>query len=185
MDDRFLQYCNQLQPKLDILLGMDAVHPIVSPANMPQRGVYLLTENDVHVYTGRSNNMPRRLRDHCSGSYRKAALASELARLATDNEPTYRAEGSITDLMSQPEFVAAFDDARNRIRNMTLRYVEDTDSVRQCLLEIYVSIVLGTIYNSWDNAERHRCLLTRLSETTPLVGAGNLQRHPAPKLRCR
>ena len=32
---------------------------------------------------------------------------------------------------------------------MDLRYVEETDQVRQCLLEIYAAVVLDTPYNSF------------------------------------
>ena len=53
--------------------------------------------------------------------------------------------------MENPEFVAAFDSAKARIRNMDLRFVEETDPVRQALLEIYVAEVLGTPYNDFDN----------------------------------
>ncbi|QDS91603.1 hypothetical protein FF011L_03330 [Roseimaritima multifibrata] len=150
MDERFLNYCDQLQPRLDALLAMPGIHPVAPPTGMPNRGVYLLTENDVHLYTGRSNTMPKRLRDHCTGGHRKAALAVKLTRLATGNPATYRRENSISVLMTQPDFATAFTDAQTRIRNMTLRYVEETDPVRQCLLEIYVSLVLRTTYNSWD-----------------------------------
>jgi hypothetical protein len=33
---------------------------------------------------------------------------------------------------------------------MDVRYVEETDALRQALLEIYVSIVLKTPYNDFD-----------------------------------
>ena len=32
-----------------------------------------------------------------------------------------------------------------------IRFVEETDPVRQALLEIYVAAVLGTPYNDFDN----------------------------------
>jgi len=150
MDDRFLQFCDQLHPKMESLLEMHGIHPVVPHSAMPDCGVYLLSENGVHLYTGRSNTMRTRLRDHCGGSFKKAALAVKLARIATNNPATYRRETSPAVLMEQPVFSAAFADAQTRIRNMTLRFVEETDPVRQCLLEIYVSIVLRTTYNSWD-----------------------------------
>ena len=52
--------------------------------------------------------------------------------------------------MTRVEFVAAFQQARIRIGNMPLRYVEEGDPLRQCLLEVYVSVVLGTPYNRWN-----------------------------------
>jgi len=49
-----------------------------------------------------------------------------------------------------PEFAAAFTAAKQRIRKMNLRYVEETDPLRQALLEIYVSAVLQTPYNDFN-----------------------------------
>ena len=48
-------------------------------------------------------------------------------------------------------FLAAFDAAKARIRAMELRYVEETDPVRQMLLEVYVAVVLKTPHNDFDN----------------------------------
>jgi hypothetical protein len=90
-------------------------------------------------------------RNHWSGTRKQAAFAFKLARERTGfTNPTYQRKGSRDDLMTRPEFVIAFAEARTRIGKMDLRYVEETDELRQCLLEVYVSIVLGTPYNRWD-----------------------------------
>ena len=34
---------------------------------------------------------------------------------------------------------------------MDIRFVEETDAVRQALLEIYVALALGTTFNDFDN----------------------------------
>jgi hypothetical protein len=49
-----------------------------------------------------------------------------------------------------PEFRTAFLQAKERVRNMELRYVEVSDPLRQMLLEIYVGVVLKTPYNDFD-----------------------------------
>lgn len=52
--------------------------------------------------------------------------------------------------MHNPEFVKAFDAAKARIRDMSLRFVEESDPIRQALLEIYTAVVLDTPYNDFD-----------------------------------
>jgi hypothetical protein len=81
-----------------------------------------------------------------------AAFAFRLAREATGNlVATYKkGEGSRSHLMENEAFVRAFAAAKERIRSMDLRFVEEADPVRQALLEIYVSVVLATPYNDFD-----------------------------------
>ncbi len=52
--------------------------------------------------------------------------------------------------MLNPDFAAAFIAAKERIRRMEYRYVEEGDQSRQALLEIYCAVVLGTPYNDFD-----------------------------------
>ena len=54
------------------------------------------------------------------------------------------------DLMTDPEFVEAFVDAKQRISRMDVRYVEETHPLRQALLEMYVAVALNTPYNDFD-----------------------------------
>jgi hypothetical protein len=51
--------------------------------------------------------------------------------------------------MKDPDFREAFDEAKARIREMEVRYVEEADALRQTLLEIYVAVSLGTPYNDF------------------------------------
>ncbi len=47
--------------------------------------------------------------------------------------------------------MSAFEDAKSRIRNMSVRYAKVTDSIRQSLLEIYAALTLDTPHNDFDN----------------------------------
>jgi hypothetical protein len=47
-------------------------------------------------------------------------------------------------------FADAFQQAKARVRDMDLRFVEEADPTRQALLEIYASVVLRTKYNDFD-----------------------------------
>lgn len=53
--------------------------------------------------------------------------------------------------MEDPAFASAFMAAKARICNMELRYVEESDPVRQTLLEVYVAVVLEAKHNDFDN----------------------------------
>ena len=53
--------------------------------------------------------------------------------------------------MEDPTFLAAFEEAKDRIAKMSVRYVEETDPIKQALLEIYVAVVRRTRYNDFDN----------------------------------
>ncbi len=51
--------------------------------------------------------------------------------------------------MQDPAFFAAFVGAKERIRGMDYRYVEESDQNRQALMEIYCAVVLETPYNDF------------------------------------
>jgi predicted GIY-YIG superfamily endonuclease len=155
MDAKFLSHVESLKPQLDRLLGMQPVTPLTMPKDMPKRGVYLLSEDDKPLYVGRSNNIKQRIKRHSlpGASHNKATFAFRLARIETGNlKATYKKdEGSRDALMKDAKFVAEFDKAKVQIRKMNLRFVEETDPVRQALLEIYVAITLETPHNDFDN----------------------------------
>lgn len=155
MDSKFVSHVEALKPQLERLLGMPPVTPVMLPTKMPRKGVYLLSDGDKHLYVGRSNDIRKRIGRHSrpGATHRMAAFAFRLARETTGNlKATYKkGEGSRAALMEDTKFVAAFDSAKDRIRKMNLRFVEETDPVRQALLEIYVAVVLETPYNDFDN----------------------------------
>ena len=62
----------------------------------------------------------------------------------------YSTEGSREALSSDSEFGPVFVEAKKRIREMQVRYVEERDPLRQALLEIYVAVVLKTPYNDFN-----------------------------------
>ena len=53
-------------------------------------------------------------------------------------------------LLTNLEFASAFCSAKERIRRMHYRYVEETDQTRQWLLEAYCTLVLEARYNDFD-----------------------------------
>jgi hypothetical protein len=64
--------------------------------------------------------------------------------------PSFTQKDSRTMLEADPDFAKAFFQAKDRIRKMELRYVEEADPLRQTFLEIYVGVVSKTPYNDFD-----------------------------------
>lgn len=155
MDDDFQAHVRALRPKLEALLSMTPVSPAQLPKAMPERGVYLLSENGEYLYVGRSNDIRGRIGRHCkpASTHRMAALAFRLARMETGNiRATYKkGAGSRDALMEDPVFVTAFNGAKARICGMDLRFVEEADPVRQALLEVYVALAVKAKHNDFDN----------------------------------
>ena len=115
-------------------------------------GIYLFSENDKPLYVGRTNNLKRRLRNHTRPSHNMATFAFLLARHATERlSASYRPSGSRKDLLkNNVPFRKAFDDARERIKRMDVRFVEEKEPVGQALLEIYAAYVSKAKYNDFD-----------------------------------
>ena len=116
-------------------------------------GIYLFSEDGNPVYVGRSKNIRNRYNGHINSSPYSASFAFLLARDKTGkNEASYKSGSTNTrsELMNNREFKAAFDEARQQIREMEFRYVEESDSIRQALLEIYCAVKLDTEYNKFE-----------------------------------
>ncbi len=153
MDPKFAALVETLAPKLERLLAMPSLAYGALPRAMPQSGVYLFTEAGRHLYVGRSNGLRGRYSGHCraGATYRQAAFAFQLAREVTGRaQAAYRAGAeSRAGLMLDPAFTAAFVAAKERIRRMEYRYIEEANQNRQALLEIYCAVVLATPYNDF------------------------------------
>ena len=115
-------------------------------------GVYLFSENGKPVYVGRSRNIRNRYNGHISSSSDSASFAFLLARDKTGkNEASYKSDSKTRkELMKGENFEKAFNKARKRIKKMEFQYVEESDSIRQALLEIYCAVKLNTEYNKFE-----------------------------------
>ena len=152
MHKSFKKFADNLHPRFCQMKRMVPVKFESFPSDMPDAGIYLLSEGKRHLYVGRSNRIRRRLGKHsqpCSPPH-AAAFAFQLAREATGNlKATYQKTGSRKDLMKKRKFRDAFSKAKERIRNMDVRYVGESNPTTQCLLEVYAAVVLKTPYNSF------------------------------------
>jgi predicted GIY-YIG superfamily endonuclease len=154
MNENFRQHVESLHGSFELLMAMPPVKVAALPRNMPVRGVYLFSEKDAHLYTGRTNRMRMRLSEHCrkSSTHNSAPFAFLLAREACQmKSASYRKEGSRQSLAKHEVFGPAFVAAKVRVSNMDLRFVEEAEPLRQALLEMYVAVALRTPHNCFDN----------------------------------
>jgi hypothetical protein len=150
----FRQLVESLEPQFQILMAMPPVRYACLPRKIPERGIYLFSDGDRHLYVGRTNRLRRRLAGHCrrSSSHFSATFAFRIAREKTGLlKASYAAAGSRAALVTHSEFGPAFVKAKASLAELDLRFVEENDPVRQALLEIYVAVALKTPYNDFDN----------------------------------
>jgi hypothetical protein len=155
MHDSFKKYVDSLHPLFERLVQMFPVTVATLPTDVPSQGIYLFSEHGHHLYVGRTQkqSIRARTRQHCIPSARQneAVFAFKLAREMTGNlRASYKTTGSRGALVVDPEFMKAFLAAKDRVRQMEIRYVGEADPLRQTLLEIYVAVVLKTPYNDFD-----------------------------------
>ena len=153
MEPAFARYTESLHPSFERLVALPPVTVATLPRDAPLECVYLFSEQGKDLYVGRTRHLRQRLRQHSipSSRHNQAVFAFRLAREATGRLlAAYVGEGRRASLASEdPTFAAAFTAAKARVRAMQVRYVEETDALRQVLLEIYAAIVLGTPYNDF------------------------------------
>ncbi len=152
----FAAMIEKLQPSLERVMAMVPVTIATLPpvGTMPKSGIYWLSEGSASIYVGRSRRIRERLQEHVrpSSGHNQASFAFLLAREMTGRlDATYKAVGSRANLLTEVPFGAAFSQAKERIRRMDLRFVEETHPVCQCLLEVYVATVVKARYNDFDS----------------------------------
>jgi hypothetical protein len=154
MHEKFRIYTEALHPKFEALMEMSPVTTGTLPPEMKGAGVYMFSENGRHLYVGRTRNIRSRYGQHTrtGTGHNNAPFAFKLARETTGIlKSTYKSdETSRANLMLNSDFLEAFNNALVRMRAMEFRFVEEADPTRQCLLEIYVSVVCGSPYNDFD-----------------------------------
>lgn len=154
MHEDFRRFTNNLHPTFEALMKQTPVTNGSLPADFKGSGVYLFSEGGKSLYVGRTRDVRKRYGQHTrlSSGHNSAPFAFKLARYATGFlKSNYRpGETSRAGLLLNPVFAAAFSEALERVRKMQFRFVKEADPTRQCLLEIYVSIVCGSPYNDFN-----------------------------------
>jgi len=150
--NEFAQAISDVDKKYSILLASPKHRMDNLPKDIPLAGIYLLSEHGKALYVGRTNKLRNRLQYHTRNNHNQATFAFLLAREKTGKtKASYQKTGSREDLLTQPDFRSAFDLARKRIKEMDVQFVEETDPIRQALLEIYAAMRVRARYNDFDN----------------------------------
>jgi hypothetical protein len=151
VDDKFKTFIEGLSQKYQELISMSPVTIDTMPDNCPVGGVYLFSEDDMPLYAGRTKRkIKTRLKGHINTA-NDCPFAWHLALESTEvKRRRYTKEGSRKSLLTQPEFKQAYEEAKNKIRKMNVRFVGEPDPIKQALLEIYVAVVSGAKFNDFD-----------------------------------
>ena len=154
MNEIFRQHIESLEPSFQRLIQMEPTTVATLPIETPLSGIYLFSEAEQHLYVGRTNTIRKRLQNHCrpSSGHNSATFAFRLAREITGQTiATYTEQGSRSELQNDPVFGPIFIAQKERVRSMNVRYVSESDPMKQALLEMYISVSLETPHNDFDN----------------------------------
>lgn len=152
MDSIFDEKLRPLPSLLEQLIASPAMSPMALPPSVSGPGVYVFSEQGVDLYVGRTRDLRKRIQQHVrpASGHGVAAFAFRLARESTGQlTASYVREASRVALSAEPEFAAAFGDAKARIKSMTVRTIAIEDDLTQCLFEIYAATVLATRHNTF------------------------------------
>lgn len=139
---------NDAKAQCDRLLASMAYGMDSLPTVMPDAGITLFTEDEQAMYVGRTNRLRKRLQSHLQNNHNQATFAFLLARRTIGQiKASCKKDGSRSALLTQPNFRAAFDKARDRIRRMSVQWIEEKDPVKQTLLEVFAALRTGAKYN--------------------------------------
>ena len=122
-------------------------------------GIYVLYEDNLPIYVGRSDRLADRLLEHSrpSSGSESASFAFNLAKkkFRENNSGRELETDSMSrkDFAKDPTFKPLFAAAKKRVSEMQVRVVEVTDPIEQSLLEVYAHLDLGTDpeLNSFEN----------------------------------
>ncbi len=152
MTEQFDHVIADVKRKFYILQSSTKHRLSALPQDTPSAGIYIFSENGRSLYVGRTNNLRKRLQYHTRSNHNQATFAFLLARHATGNlNASYQPKGSRQDLLTNTRFRDAFDDARERIRNMDVQFVEEKEPIRQTILEVFTAFQTKAEYNDFDN----------------------------------
>ena len=133
MLEAFKQYVEALHPAFERLMSAEPFKIATLPKGLPSRCIYLFSEGDQHLYVGRTNHFRNRMRQHSipASQHNQAVFAFKLARKMTGRtEVGYRSGRGRAELAAEPEFANAFTEAKLKVREMDLRFVEETNPLR-------------------------------------------------------
>ncbi len=120
-------------------------------------GIYLFRDKGTPIYVGQSRNLHDRLAQHCvpSSGHNSASLAFNIAKC--NYKKKYEGKGKDKELPKtrakielDTDFEQLFTDAKVSLDNMEVRWIEVESAELRTVLEVYIAVLLGTKYNSFE-----------------------------------
>jgi len=140
--------CIKELPKLMAQLRKEPLLPPNDLPTIPSQGIYVFYEDSRPIYVGRSNNMRRRIKEHCAASstHHSATFAFKLAK----KQEKGTAKRTDKALAQDTAFANTFAQKRQKVSNMLVRVIAIEDQITQYLFEAYAVLELGTTeYNDF------------------------------------
>ena len=108
-------------------------------------GIYILYENGLPVYVGRTRNLQSRFRAHVTQSHNSASFALKRTRTRHIEiaKATYKSENSRQSIVEHPLYGETFKDEINAIKGMSFRFLDVPDPIDQYFLELFTTMELG------------------------------------------
>ncbi|MEK7216213.1 MAG: GIY-YIG nuclease family protein [Chloroflexota bacterium] len=122
--------------------------------DVPERGIYVLYEQNVPMYVGRSNRLKKRLHEHSrpSSGHTSATFAFLLAYKQGEKEGLRFESTTRSNIENDPQFSRIFLAAKERVSRMTIRVVPISDPIERTIFEVYAVLALSTTeYNKFEN----------------------------------
>ncbi len=119
---------------------------------LPQKGVYVLYEDEKPIYVGRTNSMSRRVNEHGrpSSGHNSATFAFNIAKREAIKQGI-NVQLKRSQLEVDPAFSKLFLEAKTRVSKMPVRVIEISEPITQTLFEVYAVMCLDTReYNDFD-----------------------------------
>ena len=155
LDAHFHGLISILHQRLEDLLAGPGFTASAKPRGLKGKcAVYLFSDGPVPFYVGRTKNLEQRIGNHCNeGSQpNQSSIAFKLAcaDLKIEREKYAKGQGWKDLMTTYSDLASAFSERKRQMGKMQIRYVEETDPVRQALLEIYCAAALNTPHNDFD-----------------------------------
>lgn len=149
MNEKFKEMVDKMSLRLKQLSGKTPISiDKIGLTDVPKQGVYVFYEKTTPIYVGRSNRMKERLKEHSqSGSDRWSATLA--LRIAKKDMQTQQKKLTNDRLMEDSDFFKKFNEAKKRIANTEIRFIEIKDQAEQSVFEIYAAFVLKTELNDF------------------------------------
>jgi hypothetical protein len=149
---RYDDIARQLEDLLAKLWAAPAA-PRKAHKSIPQTpGVYLFTEARKPIYVGQTRKLRNRLRAHTipSASQEQASFAFLLAKKQAEQRKVV-VTGTRQFVARHLDFVPLFKDAKERVANMDVRFIEIPEPDVRTIFEVYASLALDTgEFNSFE-----------------------------------